>query len=399
MKRKKVSILVGVICLALIIAVMPFVGACAEEAPTPTPTPTPTPVEPEEEVWELTGQTAWSAGLPLMVETHQHHVNLIEDYTGGRVKMDLFMAPELVAAGDLYATVKDGALDFGFACPCYVKGFSYAAALYCDAPGGQSPREQMCWYYLGGGKEMLEDILLTNVGVFPFASTQNTSEIWLYTNKPINTIDDLLGMKLRAAGTRIDVMTELGGAAQYMPGGEIVPNLEKGVIDACEFASLYCTRYTGMTQVTKYAYFHPYKSTSSFWLGFMNPDVYNEFPDDVKAAFMDASKDNHLWSLAQGYIWELEALKSAVEDDGCQLLYMPPEVIKAVDTGARDFFREKAEEDAELATLLASWDKFKADYGPYAKWLDVIDITSWFGMWEEDVSPWYEPIEWPTPAE
>ncbi len=65
-----------------------------------------------------------------------------------------------------------------------------------------------------------------------------TSVLLAPANKEINTIDDLLGMKLRAAGTRIDVMTMLGGAAQYMPGGEIVPNLEKGVIDACEFASL-----------------------------------------------------------------------------------------------------------------------------------------------------------------
>jgi len=76
---------------------------------------------------------------------------------------------------------------------------------------------------------------------------------------------------------------------------------------------------------------------------------------------------------------------------------MPPAVIKAVDTGARDFFREKAEDDAELAALLASWDKFKADYGPYAKWLDIIDMTNWFGMWEDDVESWYEPKVWPAP--
>jgi len=385
---------------------MPFVGACAPEvAPTPTPTPTPTPAPtptptppaPPEKVWELTGQTAWSAGLPLMNETHAHHCRLIELYTEGRVKMDMHVAPELVAAGDLYANVKDRALDFGFACPCYAKGFCYGCSLYCDIPGGQSPREEMCWYYLGGGKELFEDLFHENVGLHPFASTQNTSEIWIYSNKPIHTIADLKGVKMRAAGTRIDVMTKLGAAAQYMPGGEIVPNLEKGVIDACEFASLYTTRFTGMTQVTKYCYFHPYKSTSSFWLGFLNEDVWAEFPADIKAAMEDAHKDNHLWTLSQGYIWELEALKSAVEDDGAQLLYMPPDVIKEVDVCARDHFRELALEDDTVARVLDSWDKFKADYGPYAKWLDVIDVTSWMGLWEEDVGPWYEPFEWPEP--
>ena len=97
MRKKKIPVVIGLICLGLIVAVMPFVGACAPEV---APTPTPTPPAPPEKVWELTGQTAWSAGLPLMVETHQHHCNLIEYYTGGRVKMDLYMAPELVAAGD-----------------------------------------------------------------------------------------------------------------------------------------------------------------------------------------------------------------------------------------------------------------------------------------------------------
>jgi len=394
LKRKKVSILVGVICLALIIAVMPFVGACAEEEPTITPAPTPEPVE---EVWELTGQTAWSAGLKLMNETHFHHVGLIDKYTGGRVKIDLHVAPELVGAMELLGTVKDGGLDVGVGCPCYAKGMCYGCSLFCDAPGGQSPREEMCWYYLGGGKELLEDLWGSSTGTHPLASTQNTSEVWMYSNTPINTIDDLKGVKMRAAGTRCDILNYIGGAAVTMAGGEIVPNLEKGVIDACEFASLYTTRYTGMTEVTKYAYWHPYKSTSSFWVMYINDDIWNGFPDDIKAAIEDATMDNHLWSLAQGYIWELEALKSAVEDDGAQMLYMTPAVIEEFDKGARDFLRAKAEEDAGVARVLDSWDAFKADYGPYAKWLDTVDMTSWFGLWEEDVSPWYEPIEWPTP--
>ena len=142
MRRKKVSILIGVICLALIVAVMPFVGACAEEAPpaptptpTPAPTPTPTPPAPPEEVWELTGQSAWSAGMKMMNSVHIHHIDLIDKFTGGRVKMDLHFAPELVGAMELLGTVKDGGLDFGIGCPCYAKGMSYAASLFCDAPG------------------------------------------------------------------------------------------------------------------------------------------------------------------------------------------------------------------------------------------------------------------------
>jgi len=406
MKGKKLPVLVGVICLALIIAVMPFVGACAGEegpapsptpspTPTPAPKPTPTPPAPEEKVWELVGQTAWPAGLKLMNVTHEHNNKLIELYTGGRVKMDMHVDPELVGAMELYPTVKEGGLDFGYACPCYVKGLSYAASLYCDAPGGQSPREQMCWYYLGGGREIFWDLIETHANAHPFASCQNTSEVWMYANIPIRTVADLDGLKMRCAGSRGDVMKKLGVSVVVLGGGDIVPALEKGVIDAMEFASLYSTQYVGFTQVTKYAYFHPYKATSSFWLGFINNDIWNEFPDDIKAAIEDASMDNHLWSLSQGYIWELDALKSAVETDGCQLLYLPPPLIEAIDTAARDHYRGLAQTDTEVAQVLTSWDQFTNKYGDYAPYLDVIDMTSWFGLWDEGKGPWYDIVKYP----
>jgi len=407
MKGKKLPVLVGVICLTVIIAAIPFMAACQQEAPTPTPTPsptptpaptpTPTPPAPDEEVWELMGESAWSAGMVSMNSMHVHHVDLIDKYTGGRVKLDLHYAPELVGAMEILGTVKDGGLDFGIGCPCYAKGMCYGCSLFCDTPGGQSPREELCWYYLGGGKELLEDLWGSSTGTHPLASCQNTSEVWLYGNKIINTIEDLKGLKMRAAGTRCDILNYIGGAAVTMAGGEIVPNLEKGVIDACEFASQYCTQEIGLTQVTKYCYYHPYKSTSSFWLMSINEDVWNSFPDDIKAAIDDATRDNHLWSLSQGYILELKTLKIAAEEDGAQFVYLPPAVIKEFDQGAREFLRAKAEEDASTAAVLDSWDAFKADYGPYAKWLDASDMSNWFGLWEDDVSSWYEPVVWPEP--
>jgi TRAP-type mannitol/chloroaromatic compound transport system substrate-binding protein len=255
----------------------------------------------------------------------------------------------------------------------------------------------MMYYWLGGGKEIFEDLVSKHANSHPFPSVQNTSEVWLFSNKVINTLADLKGMKIRAAGPRCDVMNAVGGAAVTMAGGDIVPNLEKGVIDAAEYASIYSTQAVGLDEVTKYAYWHPYKATSSFWLLFINNDVYNEFPDDIKAALDDAAWDNHLWSLSWGYIEELKAMKKSVEVFGTEMLYMPPAVIESFDKAARDFFRDKAAEDAEVAMVLDSWDKFKADYGPYARWIDICDMTSWFGLWEEDVGPWYEPVEWPAP--
>jgi TRAP-type mannitol/chloroaromatic compound transport system substrate-binding protein len=328
----------------------------------------------KEKTWTWTGQ-AFCARANRLFENGQDFAYMIEKYTDGRIKIDFHSAGEIVPAMQVYDAAGQGIIDFGQACPCVAKSKAYAAQWFCDAPGAQSPIEKLIWYYHGGGKEIMEDIYHKKYHTHPLPMVAITTEIWIYSNKKINTLEDLTGMKMRAAGVRGEVLTQMGASVVVLPGSEMVPAMERGVIDAMEYSSINCTFDLGFCDVTKYLYMHPSKSTAPMNIWAVNLDRWNELPDDVKEAVERASRDAYMRSLVWGIEQDFLTLKRAVEEKGNELLILPEEVAHAVDEASADFYYEKAKKDKELARLLDSWAEFKKNYGAYAKWLDYLNMT------------------------
>lgn len=328
----------------------------------------------QEQTWEWVGQ-AFCARANRLYENGEDFAYMVEKYTDGRIKIDFHQAGELVPAMEVVSAARDGIIDFGQACPCVAKPNAYAAQWFCDAPGGQSPVEQIIWYYYGGGKELFEKIMHERYQVHPLPMVAITSEIWLYANEKIKTLEDLKGLKMRAAGVRGEVLNSMGASVVVLSGNEMVPAMERGVIDAMEYSSINCTYPLGFCDVTKYLYMHPNKSTSpiNFWA--VNLDKWNELPDDLKDAVERASRDAYMMTLTWGIVEDTVTLKDAIEEKGVIIDTLPEDVALAVDEASADFYYKKAEEDEYLAELLESWAKFKDEYGDYAKWIDYFNMT------------------------
>jgi TRAP-type mannitol/chloroaromatic compound transport system substrate-binding protein len=160
-----------------------------------------------------------------------------------------------------------------------------------------------------------------------------------------------------------------------IPGDEIVPAMERGVIDAMEYGNLHGTYPIGFNDVTKYLYYHPTKSTSPFNLWAVNLKKWNELPDDIKKMVERASRDSVLQTLTYNIEQDFLYMKKAVEEKKNEVLLLPPEVARAFDEASADYYYKKAKTDKDLARLLESWAKFKKDYGKYAKWLDYFNMT------------------------
>jgi len=327
-----------------------------------------------EETWKWKGQ-AFCTRANRLYELGEDFAYMIEKYTNGRVKIDFHQAGELVPAGQVYDAAAQGIIDFGQGCACLAKSKSYATQWYCDAPGAQSPIEEIIWYYNGGGKEILEDLFHKRYNCHPLYMIAITTEIWIYSNKKINTLADLKGLKMRAAGVRGEVLQKMGMSVVVLPEGEMVPAMERKVIDAMEYASINITYPVGFCDVTKYLYMHPNKSTSPINLWAVNLDKWNKLPADLKTAIQRASRDATLRSLAWGIEQDFLTLKKAVEEKKCEILMLPDSVTKAVDEVAADYYYAQAQKDKDLARILESWAKFKKDYGKYAKWIDFFNMT------------------------
>jgi TRAP-type mannitol/chloroaromatic compound transport system substrate-binding protein len=337
----------------------------------------------QEKTYKWVGQAFCGRALRIF-ESIDQLAFMIDKYTNGRLKVDCKQAGELVPANQEFDAAGQGIIDFGHACPCVARSKAFALQWYCDVPGAQSPIEEVIWYYNGGGKEIFEEIFERRYNCHPVAVNTFTSEVWIFSNKEIKTMDDIRGLKIRAAGARGDVMQRMGASVVVLPGGEIVPAMERGVIDAMEYGNLHITYPLGFNDVTKYLYYHPVKSTSPFNLWAVNLKKWKELPDELKKAVERASHDAVFYSLTWGMEQDLLHMKKAVEEKGNEVRLLPEEVARELDEAAADFSYETAKKDKDLARILESWAKFKKDYGPYAKWLDYLNKTDHLGFVKGD---------------
>lgn len=360
MKGKKLSAVIGGICLIVVLTVS--LAACAK---APTPAPTPTPAEPEF-VWKL--QTAWAAGNKIN-ECAKHGFDLIELYSNGRIEIDMYTAGEIVPSFEVWEAVGKGVIDAGHACNCYTIGKCYAGAWFCAAPGGPRDIEKLAWMYDGGGLEILNEWMgkYYNVVAFP---TLLMPEVFLYSRERIDSWADLKAMKIRSAGARAEVFKEAGVTVVTLPGGEIVPSQEKGVIDACEYASIFCDLGEGFGSVSKYIYFGraPLDGQNMIMI---NKTRWDELPPDLKEAVQRANRENFVWSIGEIWYRDMMACREAEDEYGIKVLPLPDDVQAELDAATERLIEKKVKEDPEFKRIMDSWHKFLIEEG-YAEFGETV---------------------------
>ena len=110
------------------------------------------------------------------------------------------------------------------------------------------------WLYGGGGKELEQEMYGNELIVFPLGLTP-PEQIW--SKRPINTLDDIKGLKIRAAGLSMDLWDKLGASVVLLTGGEVLPALQRGMIDATEFLEPSFDYTMGLHEVCKYRFGPP----------------------------------------------------------------------------------------------------------------------------------------------
>jgi TRAP-type mannitol/chloroaromatic compound transport system substrate-binding protein len=339
------------------------------------------PAAAQEKAVKLRGQAAWGTGIQQLWGPTQKTADMIKYYTDGKVTLELHTAGELVGTLEEYPSASAGALDYGMGCPCYAMSRSYALPFFCDSPGNVSGTEKIVWFYHGGGMEIFQDLFKKhfNTVAFPFGIL--TAEVFLYTNKEIKTLADVKGLKMRAAGLRADIMHSLGGSLVVLGASEVIPAMDKGVIDAFEVSNIALGQEVGYLKAAKYLYFTSGKTNHSMLLIAFNQKKWDGLPKAIQDKIAAACHDTLLWTYAQAREADVVAMKTAVEKYKCQLKVMPEDVMKQFNEAALKLYATKAQKDPEVARVLESWEKFANDWGKYAPFVDRLDKTEgYFGQ-------------------
>ncbi len=269
-KKIVALVVVGVVIVSLVIA------GCA--APTPTPTPTPSP-PPGEEVFELTF-AAWAGRGTWTGDTYwPHWAELIEDMSGGRIKIDYSYVGEVFAFEDAYPALTTGALDLGTGYTAYNLGLIPEGTLTGGLPFSLPEVEnQIILWEVKGWNEIWEEVQAAhNV---KFLSNDYYSNTILASKYPITSLDDLKGLKVHAYGVYGTFVELLGMKAVYIDRTERYLAAATGVIDAQISGALHEHEELKMEEVTPYIMMPAVTSLFHDQLS-MNMDTWNSLPEDL----------------------------------------------------------------------------------------------------------------------
>src|SRR5256714_11382993 len=230
----------------------------------------------------------------------------VNDMTGGDLKIEVLPAGAVVPAFQLLDAVSKGVLDGGHGVLVYHYGKNTALALWGSGPGyAMDANMLLAWHKYGGGKELLNK-LYTSVGAnvvsFPYGPMPTQPLGWY--KKPITKPDDFKGLKFRTVGISIDVYTGLGAAVNALPGGEIVPAIDRGLLDGAEFNNATSDRILGFADVSKVCMLQSYHQNAEQFEIMFNKSKFDALPAKIKAIIenaVEAASQDMSWKAIDRY--------------------------------------------------------------------------------------------------
>lgn len=278
----------------------------------------------EQESHEFTMATGWAGG-PLMEEGAQAFAEEVEELSNGRITIEVFPAGTLGPGLKVSETVQNGIADMGHTWSGYDWGMDPTAVLFGGYAGSFDTERMLHWLYRGGGKDLWAEWREDEFNLVAMPLFIRTAEVFLHSRKPVSSLEDLQGLKLRTAGAWLDMARDLGAAPVTMPGGDVYTALERGTIDATEWGTLWEDQAPGFHRVTKYVIIPGvHQPTAPFEL-VINPESWAELSEADQELIRTAAFNttfNSWLTIGQN---DAEAIQF-YKEQGNEIIELDPEV-------------------------------------------------------------------------
>ena len=303
-------------------------------------------------------QGAWGA-KDIFNEYAEDYVKRVNDMAGGRLKIDYLVSGAVVKAFQVQDAVHKGVIDAAHSVSVYWYGKSKVASLFGTGPVfGQNAHQGLAWIYFGGGQALYDELMkaldLNIVGFFSFPMpTQPLG--WF--KKPITDAKQLVGLKYRTVGLAADLMQAMGVKVTQLPGGEIVPALERGVIEAFEFNNPTSDRSFGAQDVSKVYMLGSYHQAAEFFEIMFNKTKFDSLADEQKAILKYAAEASSSFSFWRGQDRYSEDLLWLRDKAGVKI-YRTPQSVMSAQLKAWDKILPDLEKDPFFKKVVASQKAF-----------------------------------------
>ncbi|HEY7644054.1 MAG TPA: TRAP transporter substrate-binding protein [Hyphomicrobiales bacterium] len=323
-------------------------------------------------------QATWPASLTLY-ENFEMFADRLDKISAGTLKIDAMPAGQVVPAFEVLDATHKKVIDGAHAWGGYWTGKDKTSILFTGGPGGtfgMDFTDYMGWMYFGGGWELYQEfyqkVLNLNLVVFPILPSGPQAFGWF--NKPITSVADMKGMKCRQTGIAAEVWKELGFTVVNMPGGEIIPSAQRGVIDCAEWVGGVEDMRLGFQNVWKYHYSPGVHENTTVGELVINRDVWNSLTPQQQEWIKSAANETFVIWHAKWQKQNAEALKELQEKHGVQVLRTPPEIlveflkswdrIAAAESDKNPFFKKVLASQKEYASLVVPAKRFY--FPPYS---------------------------------
>jgi TRAP-type mannitol/chloroaromatic compound transport system substrate-binding protein len=243
----------------------------------------------------------------------QEYVKRVNEMSGGRLRIDYLLAGAVVKPFEVMDAVSRGVLDGGHTVPVYWYGKSKVASLFGSGPiTGCDAQQTLAWIYNGGGlqlyRELLQKLGLNAVGFF--AMPMPTQPLGWF-KKPVTDAKQIKGLKYRTVGLAADLMQQMGARVTQLPGGEIIPAMEKGVIEAFEYNNPTSDSRFGAQDVAKNYMMGSFHQAMEFFEIIFNKKKWESIPKDLQAILqygVEAASASNFWMAMDNYSRDLQEL-------------------------------------------------------------------------------------------
>jgi TRAP-type mannitol/chloroaromatic compound transport system substrate-binding protein len=311
-------------------------------------------------------QSTWPS-KDIFHEYAQDFAKKVNDMAGSRLKIEVLPSGSVVPAFQLLDAVNKGTLDGGHGVLAYHYGKNTALALWGSGPAyGMDPNMVLSWHYYGGGKALLEEVYKAlSIDVVSFVYGPMPTQPLGWFKKPITKPEDLKGLKYRTVGLAVDVFKELGAAVNPLPGGEIVPALDRGLIDAAEFNNASSDRLLGFPDVVKNCMLQSFHQSGEQFEILFNKAKYDALPAELKAVIdysVQAASADMSWKAIQRNSQDYIELKTK---DKVNFYKTPDTVLKAQLEAWDKVIAAKSADNPLFAKILESQKAFAQRAGQW----------------------------------
>ena len=288
--------------------------------------------------------------------------------SGGNIVMKVYEPGKLVAPFEILDAVSTGKVNAGYSASGYWEGKMPGISLFTAIPFGPEAPEFLAWMFYGNGMKLYQeyyDKAGYNVVAMPASVLSPETSGWFH--KPINSVADIKGLRMRFFGLGGKAMEKLGASVSLLPAGEIFPALEKKALDATEFSMPAIDQRLGFYKIVKYNYFPGWHQQSTFLELLINKDTWNSMSDTQQALIKMATMANLTNTLAHTEAIQGAVIRENVENRGVKNMYWSDEMLATFKKSWEEVAVELSAKSPQFKKTYDDLQAFRKDYAYWSK--------------------------------